>query len=106
MTPSIRYEDFMAEQLKDRSLAADYLSDALEENEPELLLLALRHVVAANGGMKKLAAKTRLNRESLYKMLSKKGNPGIYNLQAVFNALGFQICVKDKLKKTKLKKAS
>ncbi len=102
----IKYADFMAEQLKDRAFAAIYLTDALEENEPELLLIALRHVVAANGGMKKLSAKTKLSRESLYKMLSKKGNPGIYSLQAIFNALGFQICVQDKLKKTKFKRAS
>lgn len=106
MRPGISYDDFIIERLKDRVLAAGYLSDALEEDEPELLLIALRHVVAANGGMKKLAAKTKLSRESLYKMLSKKGNPGIYSLQAIFNALGFRLCVEDKLKKTKLKKAS
>lgn len=106
MSPTIKYDDFIAELLKDRSFAADYLSDALEQNEPELLLIALRDVVNSCGGMKKLAAKTKLSRESLYKMLSKKGNPGIYSLQAIFNALGFRLCVEDKSKKTKLKRAS
>ncbi len=96
----------MGEILKDRDFAAEYLSAAIEEEEPDLLLLALRNVANAQGGIKKLALKTKLNRESLYRMLSKKGNPGIYNLQAVFNALGFQIQVKDKLKKNRLKKAS
>lgn len=106
MKASMRYEDFIVEQLKDREFAAEYLSGALEENEPELLLLALRDVVSAWGGMKRLSAKTGLSRESLYKMLSKKGNPGIYSLQAIFNALGFKICVQDKHKKTKFKRAS
>jgi probable addiction module antidote protein len=106
MKASIRYEDFIVDQLKDRAFAAEYLSGALEENKPALLLLALRDVVAAWGGMKKLAAKTKLSRESLYKMLSEEGNPGIYSLQSIFNALGFQICVQDKQKKTKFKRAS
>lgn len=106
MKPSVSYDEFMGEMLKDRDFAAEYLSAAIREEEPELLLLALRNVANAQGGMKKLALKAKLNRESLYKMLSKRGNPGIYNLQAVFNALGFQICVQDKFKKTKLRKAS
>lgn len=106
MRASMCYEDFIIEQLKDREFATEYLSGALEENEPELLLVALRDVVAAWGGMKKLSAKTKLSRESLYKMLSKEGNPGIYSLQAIFNALGFQICVQDKQKKIKFKRAS
>lgn len=37
------------------------------------LLLALRHVTEAQGGIGKLAIKTQLNRESLYRTLSTKG---------------------------------
>jgi probable addiction module antidote protein len=39
-----------------------------------VFLLALRNVAEARG-MTKLAARSKLNRESLYKMLSKRGNP-------------------------------
>lgn len=68
-----------------------YLNAALEEDDPELFLLALRNV--AQGGMARLAEKTKLNRESLYKMLSECGNPELKNLDALLHALGFRLAV-------------
>ena len=53
---------------------------ALEEDDPELFLLALRNVTEAQGGVARLAEKTKLNRESLYRMLSERGNPEFKSL--------------------------
>jgi DNA-binding phage protein len=39
--------------------------------------------------MSKLAAKSSLNRESLYKMLSKRGNPSLQSLGPSWTALAF-----------------
>jgi probable addiction module antidote protein len=90
------YEDFLVEQLKkDRKLARDYLKSALEDEDPRVFLLALRHVAQALG-MSKVAGKSKLNRESLYKALSKRGNPSLQTLSALLDAVGFRLTVEFK----------
>lgn len=74
-------------------MAVAYLNAALEENDPELLLMAIRNVTEAWGGMKKLATKAKLNRENLYRILSKKGNPELYSLQSILEALGLKLAI-------------
>lgn len=65
----------------------------MEENDPELFLLALRNVAEAQGGIAQLAEKAKLNRESLYRMLSDRGNPEFRSLDALLHALGFRLAV-------------
>ena len=43
--------------------------------------------------MSKLAEATGLNRESLYRMLSGKGNPELKSLDKLLHALGLKIAV-------------
>lgn len=104
MKPSVNHQKFHLERLRDLNFAALYLSVILEDNDSELFLLALRDIVASQGGMKLLAAKTKIGRETLYKMLSTGGNPGIYNVQTILDALGFKLSVQEKIKKTKIKR--
>jgi probable addiction module antidote protein len=59
---------------EDPEEAAVYLNAALEDGDPQFFLLTLRDVAEASG-MGRLAGETRLNRESMYRMLSKQGNP-------------------------------
>jgi probable addiction module antidote protein len=40
-----------------------------------------------------LAEKAKLNRESLYKILSARGNPELKSLDALLHAIGFQLAV-------------
>ena len=88
------YQEELIESLKDPIEAAEYLNAALEDGDPEVFLLALRDVVGARGGgMTSLAEKTKLNRESLYRMLSKKGNPELRSLGALLDALGLRLAV-------------
>ena len=54
---------------RDPREAEEYLNAALEGDDPELFLVALRNVAEAQGGVAQLANKTKLNRGSLYKML-------------------------------------
>src|SRR5262245_40013511 len=68
------YRESLLEALQDPEEAAAYLTAALEEGDPAVFLLALRHVAEAKG-MSSVAAKAQLNRESLYRMLSERGNP-------------------------------
>jgi probable addiction module antidote protein len=55
----------------------------------------LRNVAQARG-MSTLAARSNLNRESLYKMLSKRGNPSLQSLAALLDSLGFRLAVETK----------
>lgn len=97
MPRSKSYQEELIESLKDPIEAAAYLNAALEDEDPEVFLLALRDVVEGRGGgMTRLAEKTKLNRESLYRMLSKKGNPELRSLGALLNALGLRLAVEVK----------
>jgi len=88
-----KYQTDLLLSLRNPQEAVAYLNAALEEGEPELFLVALRNVVEAYGGLLRLSNKTRLNRENLYRMLSKKGNPGIYSLNTILNELGVKLVV-------------
>jgi probable addiction module antidote protein len=93
MKKSKAYQSDLIENLRDPREAEAYLNAALEENDPELFLLALRNVAEAQGGVAQLAEKAKLNRESLYKMLSERGNPEFRSLEALLHALGFRLAV-------------
>jgi probable addiction module antidote protein len=75
-----------------------FLQTALEEYEKDpdeaALLMALRHVAKAKGGMTELAKKTNLSRESLYKTLSPTGNPRLRNLQRILETFGYSLSFK------------
>ncbi len=74
--------------------AAEYLRAALEEDdEPSVLLIALRHIAEARGGIAKIAKAAGIERESLYRALSLRGNPRLSTLVAVTKAVGLRLTV-------------
>lgn len=84
------YHQYLIERLrKDIEESRLYLNTALEDGDPEDFLVALKNVTEAHG-ITKTARLAGLNRVSLYKMLSKKGNPSIFSLAAILKALGFE----------------
>ena len=94
MKPSVSYKEGLLEDLKDSKEAAAYLDVALEEGDSEGFLLALRDVAEARGGIATLAKQAELNRESMYRMLSEKGNPQLSSLSSVLKSLGLKLSVK------------
>src|ERR1700687_5148579 len=78
----------LLEFLKDPVHAAQYLTACLDEEDDAVFRAALRDVAEANGGMAALARAAQLNRESLYRALSEKGNPSIKSIAAMLRALG------------------
>jgi probable addiction module antidote protein len=87
-------EAVIAELRRDPELAAEYLKAALDEqDEPAVLLLALRHIAEARGGMQQVAKKAGITRESLYRALSARGNPRLSTLTAVAKAVGLRVTV-------------
>ena len=90
------YHEDLIESLKDPKEAQAYLDAALEEGEERLFLKALRNVAEAKGGLGKAAVKTKLNRESLYKMLSDNGNPKLTSLEALLDYFDLRLSVQRK----------
>lgn len=87
------YTDQLVEALKDPVEAAAYLQAAIEESDREALLVAMRHVTAAHGGMTAIAQQTGLSRESLYRAFSRRGNPTVATLTSVLAATGLRLSV-------------
>ena len=90
---SVSYREDLMSALKDPGEVAAYINAALEEGDNKVLLTALKNVAEANGGIGKLAAKTKLARESLYRMLSKKGNPELGSLELILHTFGLKLSV-------------
>jgi probable addiction module antidote protein len=88
--PSVSYRDDLLLRLKDTGFAAGYLSKCLEDDEATFLV-ALRDVAEAHGGIRQLARKTRLNREHLFRMLSRTGNPHLHSLRQLVGAVGLKL---------------
>jgi len=82
------YQEDLIEALKDPREVAAYLNAAMEERDRELFLLAMGNVAEAHGGMAAVSAKAKLNRESMYRMLSKQGNPEIKSIMTLLHAMG------------------
>jgi probable addiction module antidote protein len=87
------YQKDLIEALKDPIEAAAYINAALEEGDKNAFLLALRNIVEANGGMKAVAEKAHLNRESLYRTLSHRGNPEIRTLINILHGVDLRLSV-------------
>lgn len=83
-------EEEIKEFKKNPNRAIAYLNScvqiAFDENDPELVLTALA-IIAKAYGMTRLAKKSHLQRESLHRMLSKRGNPEWTSLFKVLKAL-------------------
>lgn len=97
MTHYRSYHDALIEDLQDRDEATAYLNAAWMESlkgdpeSQELFMLALRNVAEAQGGLGKLAQKTHIRREQLYRILSPAGNPGLKIVRALLIALGINL---------------
>ena len=87
------YREELLDSLKNPEEAAEYLNACLADEDARVFLLALRDVANAHGGVREIAQAARLNRESLYRMLSKSGNPSLESLAAVLDACGLRLSV-------------
>ena len=89
------YQEWLITHLKNKKAACAHLQVALEEyqkdGDRESFMLSLRHVAMAQGGIAHLAHETHLNRESLYRLLSGKGNPTLETLMSILNAFGLKM---------------
>jgi probable addiction module antidote protein len=82
--------------LKNTENAAAYVEAAIEEGDAAFILQALRDIAEAQGGIARIAEKTGLNREALYRTLSRRGNPELKSLTAILDATGLRLSVTTK----------
>ena len=81
-----------AQHVESKKDATEYLAILLEENGIQGLIDGLQHL-AKNKGMTALAKEAGVNRQSLYRSLSKDGNPKIETIDKIVRALGFKLTV-------------
>lgn len=82
-----------ADYLDDDETIAAYITAALEEDDPDAFLGALKTVARARG-MTQLAKDTGLGRESLYKALAPGAKPRYDTLLKVVRGLGISLQAK------------
>ena len=78
---------------KDPELAADYLNSVLEDGDETDLMLALRALSKAFGGVQEVARQADVNAHTLYRTLSEKGNPELRTLSAILKAMGMRLAI-------------
>lgn len=93
MKKTIDYQEYLTKSLQDPEEAAGYLNAALEGGDIDVFLVALKNVINARGGISDLATKTKKSRTSLYKTLSKKGNPYLQGTNDILHAIGMHLIV-------------
>lgn len=91
------HDEVVFEQMLNPEMASAYLDVAIEEYEQDgdiaFFLEALRNVVEAREGMTRLAEKTGLNRQNLYRVLSPEGNPELRTISLILHNLGYRLSV-------------
>ena len=73
-------------------VVAEYLTAALEDDNPEVFLASVGHVAKARG-MSAIAERAGLGRESLYKALAPGAKPRYDTILKVLHSLGVKLTV-------------
>lgn len=87
------YREDLLKELQDPEFAAEYLNQALAQDDTKTFLIALKDVADASGGLGELSGKVPLARQSLYKVLSSSGNPTLSTLQQILRQFGLRVAV-------------
>ena len=84
----------MVELYRDNlALALDVINGILEDGDQAELLVVLRQMAQAFGGVQAVAEQAHLNPTQLYRTLSPKGNPALSSLSAILKAMGLRLAV-------------
>ena len=88
------HNEAMAELFRDDpQFAAEYLNELRQDGEPADLLVALRQIAEAHGGVRAVVREAELNASLLYRTLSPLGNPELHSLIAMLKALGLRLAI-------------
>lgn len=94
VSPSVAHDDAVVEMFRvDPAFAAEFLNQVLADGDQKELLIAMRRIAAAFGGVPELARRTKLHAKTLYRTLSPAGNPELKSLTALLGAMNLRITV-------------
>lgn len=92
--PHVFHEEATVSMFRDDpALAAEYLNQVLADGSREELLVAMRYLTGAFGGVSGIARATKLNARTLYRTLSEEGNPELDTLTALLKAMGLRLAI-------------
>lgn len=84
----------MAEMYRDDpGYALQLLNNILSDGDQAELMITLRQMAKAFGGLQCIAEKAQLNPTQLYRTLSPEGNPSLSSLSAILKAMGLRLAV-------------
>ncbi|CDL81021.1 DNA-binding protein [Xenorhabdus szentirmaii] len=88
------HDNFMAEVFKnDPAYAIELLNSILADGEQAELMIALRQMTKAFGGVRSVADTANLNNTQIYRMLSENGNPAFSSLNSILRAMGLRLAI-------------
>ena len=88
------HDEAMAEMYQDDpAYALQLLNSILEDGDQSELLIALRQMTKAFGGVQAVAEQAHLNPTQLYRTLSPDGNPALSSFSAILKAMGMRLSV-------------
>lgn len=77
----------------DPQFAAEFLNGVLADGDEKELLIAMRQLTLAFGGVADVAKLAELHPKTLYKTLSKDGNPELPTLTQLFKVMGLRLAI-------------
>ena len=92
--PYRSHDEALQESLRnDPAFAAEYLNAVIEDGDQAELMLAIRQVADAHGGVQAVATLAELNATTLYRTLSSTGNPELKSFRKVLGAVGLKLAI-------------
>ena len=89
----VKFTKFEAYRYLDNDeLIAGYMEEILKDGDPKLILSALNDIAKAKG-MSKIAEKSGLGRESMYKALKPDAKPRFETIMKIIQAMGFTLSI-------------
>ena len=92
----LNFTSLLDDYLKDPLFAADFLSEALAEEDFDVFLLSLKDVLRIHGNLSAIAKKAHLNRGTLYRLFAEDANPEMKTILAILDSLGYGLKVTKK----------
>ena len=88
------HDEAMAELFRDDpEFAAHFLDEILREGNQADLLVALRQLAQAFGGLGAVAKQAEVNSTQIYRTLSEGGNPSLNTMVAILKSMNLRLSV-------------
>lgn len=88
------HDEVVADMLRtDAEFKAAMINEVISDGDLADMLIFLRQLTLAEGGMKVIAERTGLNETALYRLMSAEGNPSLRNFSKLLDSLNLRLTV-------------